>query len=92
MVCRRVHVDHVNGVVTTSDMSDKCEPVRVPIQLYCCFHYNSTLFQRHNTFAAILTTGLCVGLILSYLPQVRPSHYVLSTYVTQERLALPYHF
>ncbi|KAF8523648.1 hypothetical protein JB92DRAFT_2704554 [Gautieria morchelliformis] len=38
------------------------------------------LFQHHNAFGAVLTTGLCVGLILSYLPQ----HYRIISKNTSE--------
>ena len=36
--------------------------------------FTNALVQEHDTFAALLTGGLCVGLVLSYLPQVRSVH------------------
>ena len=74
-------VNHVNGAASVRYVrqvrAGTCSHIALLLLPLC----NSTLFQHHNTFAAILTIGLCVGLILSYLPQVRPSHHVSSTYM-----------
>ena len=52
--------------------SDECPFVRIALLLT---HTSLTPeFQEHDTFAALLTSGLCVGLVLSYLPQVRSVH------------------
>ena len=42
--------------------------------LYPLMHFTNARVQQHDTFAALLTGGLCVGLVLSYLPQVCFAH------------------
>ena len=50
------------------DMSDEC----IPVSLCACTSKKVSLtspFKHHDWFNTVLTYGLCVGLVVSYLPQ-----------------------
>lgn len=46
---------------------------------YCIRRISDSHLQQHDVFTDVLTAGLCIGLVVSYLPQVRATpHLALS--------------